>query len=430
MVNRYVGAKHGSICIVSTSPIITDDSNVSIVEVPNEHDDVSSSELFTGFRVHGNEIRAKKRLLKPSSMKIAFVGNWKMRCGIATYNENLWPEIAKHVGDFKLFIERNDAPTSPINVIGDVAVPADKVLPCWKRGEPLSELVAAIKAYDPDIVHIQHEFGIWPHAGHWLSLMGQLNDYNTFVTMHSVFHHRDKTIVEAAMPNIIVHLEGAKNVLKNEKGVPGNVFVIPHGCNLITNKDRLWNFYHTEHTMVQWGFGFRYKNFENAIETTNVLKAKYGDVFFTALFSESPFNAIGHQTYYDELVQLTNRLKLNDNVAIIRGYQSPTSLDCYLRTNRIALFPYVGSIEHEVFGASGAAREAMTKMLPIVTTNVNHFSDLPTLKGDTPEQLASEIDKMWSNPLAYKQQVERQATYVEENSWSNVALQHLKAFSK
>ena len=428
MASRYVGYRNGSIFIVSDAPLAFDDNGSACYEVPEEYSSVAPADIITGFRVRGNYVVPRRRQVPASKMKLALVGNWKMRCGIATYSENLWPEVAKHVGDFKLFIERNDNPTGPTNVIGSDAVCPDKVVACWKRGESLQALARAIKEYDPDVVWIQHEFGIWPNAGYWLSLMSQLADYRVVVTMHSVFHHRDKTIVEAAMPEIVVHLDGAKKVLKEEKGVPGNVYVIPHGCTPITDPERLWNFYRSDRTFMQFGFGFRYKGWELSIRAAHVLKQRYPDVFFTGLFSESPFNMVDHQVYYDELMHLVDKLDLRDNVALIRGYQSDAALDSYMRTNQAILFPYVSHPAHEVFGVSGAARLAMSKMAPVVTTSVNHFSDVPTLKADTPEQIADALDQMFSNPLARKQQVTRQVEYTRENTWENVAKRYVELF--
>jgi len=431
-MNRFVASRRGSIYAVSSAPIVAPDAvDTEVVEVPDVHADVDTAMLITHFRVRGGKVQPRRGSPgTASALKLALVGNWKMRCGIATYSENLWPEIAKHVGDFKLFIEKNEQPTGPTNVIGDVAVPPEKVLACWRRGEPLAELVKAIKDYEPDVVLIQHEFGLWPNAGHWLSLMSQLSNYRVIVTMHSVFRHRDKTIVEAAIPEIVVHLEGAKRVLKEEKGVPGEVYVIPHGCAPVTDVERLWNFYKSDRTLMQFGFGFRYKGFELAIKATDVLRRRYPDVFFTALFSESPYNLIDHQVYYDELMHLVDDLDLHNNVAIIRGYQSDTSLDSYMRTNQAILFPYISHPEHEVFGASGAARLAMSKMAPIVTTSVNHFSDLPTLKADTPEQIADALDAMFSNPIARKVQVDRQLAYLNDNTWARVGVRYVELFTK
>jgi hypothetical protein len=206
-----VGAKKtGTVCVVSSSPIISLDDELDVVSVPDEHLSAPNDDLVTDFRVSGGRLKRRREQRPFDELKLALVGNWKMQCGIATYSESLWPELCARAGDFKLFVERNDSPTGPLNVIGNVAVDPGKVLPCWKRGEPLSELARAVRDYDPDVVLVQHEFGIWPNAGHWLSLMSQLSNYRVVVTMHSVFHHRDKTIVEAAIPEIVVHLDGAE----------------------------------------------------------------------------------------------------------------------------------------------------------------------------------------------------------------------------
>jgi glycosyltransferase involved in cell wall biosynthesis len=424
---RFVGVKNNHICIVSDIPFSNE--GIELVEVPLELANISPADLITNCQVRNGKIKCKNFHKSAKDIKLALVGNWKMRCGIATYSENLWAETVKHVGDFKLFIEQHDLHTGDIYQVGDQKVRQDQVSACWKRGESPQPLIKELKEYDPDIIWIQHEFGLWPNAAHWLSMMSQLSNYRVIVTMHSVFHHRDKTIVEAAMPEIVVHLEGAKHLLQVEKGISSKVTVIPHGCHPFDN-ERLWNFYKSEKTFMQFGFGFRYKGWENAIRATAILAQKYPDVFFTGLFSESPYAKADHQVYHNELMQLIDELEVRSNVAILRGYQSDAALDSFLRTNQATIFPYISHPAHEVFGASGAARMAMSKGLPVITSNVNHFSDLNTIKADTPEQIANELDKLFSNPTLIKEQIERQKMYVEENSWANVALRHIKIFEK
>jgi glycosyltransferase involved in cell wall biosynthesis len=259
-------------------------------------------------------------------------------------------------------------------------------------------------------------------------MINQLSDYRIIVTMHSVFHHKDKTIVEAAIPEIVVHLQGAYDVLKKEKQVPGNVYVIPHGCYSSSENGKLWNFYKTQHTIIQAGFLFKYKGWEEALKAISILKTKYNDVFFTGLCSESPYCKYDHQSYYEELMELIDKLDISENVSLIRGYQSDQTFDSYFRTNRVALFPYVSVPEHEVFGASGAARLAMSKGLPVITSSANHFSDLPTIKADSPEQISIEIDKLFSNWKLINKQVDIQNKYIVDNSWENVAKQYIKLF--
>lgn len=423
---RYAGIKNNKICLISEERFEND--SLQIIEIPPELSHISSLELITNCRIKNGQFCCKLAKKSAKKMKVALISNWKMKCGIATYSENLWSEVIKHVGDYKLFVENNSSMTGELNKIGNEIIPADKIVACWKRGESLKELVSELKAYEPDIIWIQHEFGLWSNACYWLSLMSQLSEYRVIVTMHSVFHHKDKTIVEAAIPEIVVHLDGGYDVLKNQKHIPGKVYVIPHGCFPCTNQEKLWNFYKSDKTFMQFGFGFRYKGWENSIRATAILAEKYPDVFFTGLFSESPHNKLDHDIYYNELMNLINDLGMQENIALIRGFQSEETLDSYMRTNQATLFPYVSHPLHEVFGASGAARIAMSKALPVVTSSVNHFSDLPTIKADSPEEIAVALEKLFLDPVARKEQIEKQITYLNENTWENVALRYISLF--
>lgn len=403
-------------------------STFQIVEIPEEFSGIDSDDLIANFKFRDGKFTSKTLPKSASNLRVAFVGNWKMRCGIATYSENLWPEVIKQVGDYRLFIEKNEITTGDIYQIGDEVVERDKVISCWKRGESLLELVSEIKKYQPDIVWIQHEFGLWPNACYWLSMMNQFSEFRVIVTMHSIFHHKDKTICEAAMPEIVVHLEGAKKVLKNEKQIPGTVHLIPHGCYKYDGGEKLWNFYKSDQTFMQFGFGFRYKGWELSIKAAGILKKKYNNIFFTGIFSESPFCEVEHEIYYNELMELVSELGLEENVAIIRGYQSDTTLNSYLKTNQVTVFPYISHPSHEVFGVSGAARLAMSKGLPVITTSVNHFSDLPTIKADTAESIAEELDLIFSNPQAKQIQLAKQLSYLQENTWESIAKKYLDVF--
>jgi glycosyltransferase involved in cell wall biosynthesis len=423
---RFAGIKNNRIYVVSDH-IITN-SELQIIEVPEELSHILSKDLIVSGKVKNNQIVIKLKNKPAKDIKLALVGNWKMRCGISTYAENLWPEIVKHVGDYKLFIEENiGESTGPLNQMGTETIADDKISVCWKRGESLQKLIEELKEYDPDIIYASHEYGLFPNARRWLSLMSQLSDYRIIVTMHSIFHHKDKTICEAAMPEIISHLQGGHDVLKFEKKIPSKVHVIPHGCYLYTG-EKLWNFYKSNHTFITQGFGFKYKRFEYCIEAVALLKEKYPDAFFTALFSESEYNKTEHQIYYNELFDLVNELGVQENVALIKGYQSDETINSYLNTNKVSVFPYGSNPEHEVFGASGAARLAMSKGIPVISSSVNHFSDLPTIKADTPEKIAEELDRLFSDKKYVENQLQKQMEYLTENSWENIALKHIEIF--
>jgi glycosyltransferase involved in cell wall biosynthesis len=68
----------------------------------------------------------------------------------------------------------------------------------------------------------------------------------------------------------------------------------------------------------------------------------------------------------------------------------------------------------------------MSKNVPVVTTSVNHFSDVPTVKADTPETIAAALDALFSNRIVWEKQVQKQMEYAVTNSWENVAKRFLE----
>jgi glycosyltransferase involved in cell wall biosynthesis len=420
---RFVGVKDNFVRIVSDKPF--ESTNLKAIPVPKSLSKISDDDLIIHCQEFNNHLKYKFEAKPIHQLKIAFVSNFKMSCGIATYADKLWSKIIPKVKSAKLFIE-NQKFTDNLYNLDQYILSPNQVVPCWERGKPLNNLIDEIKAYSPDIIWIQHEFGLFPNAAHWLNLMSQLSNFRIIVTQHSIYHHQDKSICEAAMPEIVAHLEGGKNVLVNEKGLNQKISVIPHGCDDFDDQ-KLWNIYRTKNTFIQFGFGFRYKGFENSIEAVAILKEKYPDIFFTALFSESNDTSY-HQSYYLELKSLIEKLNVQDNVAIIRGFQSDESLRSYLKTNRVAVFPYVSQPGHEVFGASGAARMAMSANIPVITSSVPHFSDLPTIKADSSQNIAHQLDVLFSKDSNIKKQLLIQKNYVLENSWENVANKYIKLF--
>ena len=409
-MDRYVGINRNRVVWVSSQPV------EGAVRLPDQFAHIPDDSLLKNFRYLGNQFINRAEPKPLDQLKLAVIGVWKIPCGISTYTEYLMGEIGQVVPNFKIFAEHDPK-----------AEPDPNVIRCWNRGESLNELVDRVKEYDPDVVMIQHEYGIFPDARHWMALLSRLWDYRVHVAFHSVYNHPDKTICEAVAPNIIVHNELASEVLRR-KGIGKPIDVIPHGCLLNEQKPRLWNLYRSPHTFMQFGFGFEYKGWENALNACAILKEKYPDVFFTGLFSESPFSMNIHEKYFIRLQELIGKLGIAENVSIIRGFQTEEVLDSFFRLNKCAVFPYRDNGEHTVYGVTGAARVAMRHGIPVITSSVPFFYDLKGTcpQADQPEVLAGEIEKAWADPAAH---VARQDQFLEANSWANVARMYIKALT-
>lgn len=420
---KYVGYRDQTIIMVSDHPI---KGNYSTIPLPVELELFSAEDLILNFQVQDGKFFSKLQIKTGKNLKVAVVSNWKMACGIATYAEHLLEKLIPKLGEVKIFSEIQDTYTGLLNLACGLQL-NDAVIPCWKRGQNLLQLVKEIKNFNPDIVLINHEWGLFPNARYWLSMMTQLSNYRIITIIHSTFYHADKTIVEASLPELIIHQIGGKDVLENTKQISGKIHLIPHGCYEY-QPGHLWNFYRTPQTFIQVGFGLRYKRFEDSVQAAFILKEKYPNIFFTGIFSESPYAKVAHQMYFVELLNLVKKLNLEENVAIIRGFQSDTVINSYLRTNAVAVFPYGSDPKHEVWGSSGAARLAMSKGLPVITANHNHFSDLPTLKANGPEGLAQTLDQLFSDPEFKKQQIQAQIDFIQNNSWEITAQKFIGIF--
>jgi glycosyltransferase involved in cell wall biosynthesis len=423
---RYAGIKNGKISILSEQVIQNKD--LDIIQIPPELEHLSNTDLIVTGRFSQGTLKSKLAKIPAKNLKVAFVGGWRISCGLSTYFENLVPEIAKHISEFKLFIEENDNPTKDIYQFGDNRLNENQISICWKRGESLQKLVKELKEYDPQIIIFNHEFGIWSNTCQFMAALTQLSNYRCIIIQHSIFpNHQDKTIIESFFPEIIVHSNEAKNALKNIKQIQAKIHVIEHGCyDLIPN--RLWNFYRSNHTLLQMGFGFKYKNYESSINTVSLLKNKYPDIFLTLVFSESDFYKVGHQEYYDELMNLIQGLKLEENVAIIRGFQSDYVAESFLLTNKILLLPYISEGVHFVYGSSGMVRKGFSAQIPVITSSIPHFKETPSIKCEAPSEMADQIDLLFSNSKTYRNQIEKQNNFIIENNWEKTALKYIKAF--
>lgn len=369
------------------------------------------------------------RMQKPhSELKVAVVCNWNAQCGISTYSNYLINSIKDQVAEIKIFSEEVEHSTGDDGEF--------EVERCWRRGECLNKTADSILDWNPDYIIIQHEFGIFPNAFYFMQFMQRLENIPTVVAMHSVYEHLDKIVYTSCVKNIIVHTaEGRNNLIKH--GNTNNIYVIPHGCLQIDQeqKEELWNIMQSPYTLLQFGFGFSYKGVERALEAIHILKnsdSKFDNIFYTYLISDSDYNSKHHIEYYNTLKQKVIDLGIEDNVAMIRKYQSEKTLSLYLRLVKLAIYPYINNPNNTVFGASGAVRFTMAHGTPVIASESHLFDDLEGIipRPSSAEDLAHEIDKVFSDKEYRDGIVERASKYVEQNSWSAAASMYLNVYDQ
>jgi len=357
-------------------------------------------------------------------LRIAFICNWKDKCGISTYSEYLVQALRPKVKEIAIFSEQIE---NNINA-------EDNVIPCWKRGEDNKQLITAIKNYSPDFIIVQHEYGIFPNAFKFMQLMQSIEDIPYAVVMHSVYKHLDKAVYSESAKNIIVHSQEGKKILK-QMGNTNNIFVVPHGCTQFKETEELWNICVNPYTIVQFGFGFSYKGVDRALAAIAQLKAsnkKYEKIQYIYLCSTNTHSIGSNSEYCKKLMSLAKELNIEDNIVIIQKYQTEDMINLYLRLGKICIFPYIIDPSNEVFGASGAIRIALANKRPVLASESHLFDDL---EGVVPRpknhiELAYEIDKIFSSSEYKENLINKGFSFVENNSWDKTADEYLKVYKK
>src|SRR5258708_19501063 len=106
------------------------------IEIPKHLEDISPEKLITGFKFKNNKFEGKGINKSAKDLKVAFISNYFMHCCISTYAENLFPEIIKHIGDYRIFIEDS--------VNKKDIIPNYKIITCRQRTQSLKELKSQI----------------------------------------------------------------------------------------------------------------------------------------------------------------------------------------------------------------------------------------------------------------------------------------------
>lgn len=394
------------------------------IEIDQKIKNISDQPITVGKRMPSSVISKEDYTKKQiKELRIAFVCNWGDNCGISTYSQYLITEMIPQVKELKIFSEINDGVTEGYNV--------EK---CWERGKCLLQLVKKIKEFGADFVIIQHEFGIFPNSFYFSQLCQHLEEIPYVVQTHSVYQHLDKLCYTECIKNIVVHTTNQRDVYK-ELGNTSNIFIVPHGCISYADTSELWNINLNPYTIILSGFPNKYKGLPRALEAISILKKnnqKFKNVFFTYLMSDTGRNPNGDQSYYDELMSLVVKLDIEENVCIIRKYQSEENLCLFLRLNKLAIFPYINNPDNTVFSASGAIRVAIGNKIPIIASESHLFDDLEAIcpRPPTSKELADEIDKIFSDEKYKNEIVNRSSKFAEENNWKSCATKYLEIYNK
>lgn len=137
----------------------------------------------------------------PTDLRVGLVTTWGTSCGIATYSAELAGALRPLVGDLVILAEADSGLFGASSY--DVRDRGDCVDVCWARRQPqgnAAAIGAVIERRKLNVLHIQHEFGLWPNDTVLAETLREATarGAHTVVTLHTVLpfggHHRSGTL--------------------------------------------------------------------------------------------------------------------------------------------------------------------------------------------------------------------------------------------
>jgi len=362
-------------------------------------------------------------------MKLIKIANHmpnRQRCGITTYANNLYAEAEG----------RDDVKLTPFDT---------------KFKDLLSLIFKPI-----DIVHFQHEFGIWPVMGLFFVIYLLIfRFFNIFtqkkvvVTMHTVwdlakveinFSHYSPylriiikfylwlsyLIILNFSHKVIVLSQNGANLLQNLASQKNIVEYLELGLfkveNIKVDFDLLNERYglkESDKLITMFGFAYPNKGFHLAIQALpDVLKKVPNAKLIIA--GSAPKD--GGQDYMEELISLTKSLNIQENI-IFTGFleDEDSALQAIFKYSTCFVYPY-----YERSSSSGSISTIFARNIPILVSDIKFFEDysfLPKFKEGNSEDLTLQLVKLLlvsSGEPSYQKNILEMQSYYNQHSITQV----------
>ncbi|MBI4721866.1 MAG: glycosyltransferase [Candidatus Stahlbacteria bacterium] len=399
-------------------------------------------------------------------MKVAYVSTYlPQHCGIATYTDYLIQGIRQVSTETNIKILAERSLTSGAKPVKEEKF---EVIPCWERDENyIPSIVENTK--DADVVHIQHEYGIYKFDNRLPEVIRQIQALKV-ITMHCIrpsqFSPRDavdenttKTLAQLA-DSIIVHLPSQEAILRRLGIAASKIQIIPHGTE-INNVDKKLSREKLGlpldgNIMLMFGFIKRHKCMDCAVEALKEIENsssrgsrvfKGGGVSPLPLIDNTYLLVAGgvaenqtiresdNQTIKEYVEQVKTRIKelgLDSRVIFYNKF-IPNNIVPYLfGAADIVLFPYY----EEDRSASGSLHLAIGANKPIIASRIPKFEELQNICDELlilPHNaigIARVANRIF-NDNEFRQYVTRcTEDYRNKTAWQTIAKQHLNLYTQ
>jgi glycosyltransferase involved in cell wall biosynthesis len=273
--------------------------------------------------------------------------------GIATYSSELINAM-ESFGHTVYVISHTDEHVgghkSQPNVFGIMNISK----PDWERA-----VFKKILDLKPDVVHIQHEYGLYANAGDYgISIIDLLfllfvSRVPTVITYHSVYStlsREEALFTSLSLDTVdagIVHEEFQKIFLPANLGrIPNNVYVIPHGAKTVVAEDVLnvreakrQSGYEGKKVVLCIGWWEPNKRFEDVVTIWPEVLEQAKNAILIIAGDARPGSPSGLY-YKPKLLKAIRESPVKDQIRVITGAFTPKEYDSILNLADLVVLPY------------------------------------------------------------------------------------------
>ncbi|MBW2062054.1 MAG: glycosyltransferase [Deltaproteobacteria bacterium] len=362
-------------------------------------------------------------------MRIGFVSTYPpIECGIATYMQYLSESLREKHAD--------------VYVVSHMGGEGHQVFPCfdYEDGDLAEKAFSMMSRFTPDVVHIQHEFGLYgKHSGVAvipLILQFRLVGIPVVTTLHTVYPQiqADHQIIFQSIflnsDRVIIHEPYQERSLRKNlrEDLTRKICVIPHGAREVETipdaKKRL-GLPTDKKVVLMIGYIRPSKNFELVVDIFPEILEKFPNAI---LVIGGKIRGTENIDYRNMLFNKIAQSPQTDQIYLIRGQLPQHIFDTIISSADVVVLPY------KIASQSGILAHCLAFGKPIVTSSSEAMrqildeSEAGLTCLNSSEFIENIVRVLSDDQLSQKLSLNAKKYVKDVTSWSRVADQHLDIY--
>ncbi len=298
-------------------------------------------------------------------MRIGMVSTFPpIECGIGTYASYLVEELKKLHNE--------------VYIVSQTGAEGERVYPVFNAtdGDLAEKVFEAMIKFTPDVVHIQHEYGLFgKHMG--VNVIPLLYKFKfagipVVVTLHSVyedFNDKQALITDALLrisSAVIVHHNFQKDSLRATIKKGANIYIIPHGAReatLVPNAKKKLKV-EGKKTILVTGYFRPNKGYDRVVKMFPDIVKEVPEAWLL-IAGKTRLQEYGE--YRDYFFRLIEESPARDRILVLRGQFPQKTLDTIISAADIVPMPYLTGAQ------SGIMAHCLAFGRPIVASPLKSF---------------------------------------------------------